>query len=328
MRLGRSISVVLPKCLAALLSRDDVRVKRRIAARIHSFSDVSTKLHKKHLAAVVLIDFGKLGQCIFVRQMQPQHCHSTDELFSVYPPVISCVDHVEHLPELAEPKDVEQQRVKLIFLHPVVSVAIQENCLLVGTHQCWLGVEPYGPHTASHQLDDHLVDFSEAHNVVAIVIKTLPELSQRLVVDDAVLPHLALKRHAQLHERVVESLRWCAGHVGVGTPLSIFSTTDPWTLASIRRPSRVPHKGKAPSAVVEPLADDPTALPRMENVHWLHRAGHPTWFVMVQIWHWLEDAINQLVPSLPPLDHQCVHRKRPNKLVGRTNWHFRRHTSS
>mmetsp|Transcript_55118 Transcript_55118/g.118308 ORF Transcript_55118/g.118308 Transcript_55118/m.118308 type:complete len:353 (-) Transcript_55118:516-1574(-) len=170
----RPVSMVPAHDLAALLAGDNVPVEGRIRIRIHAMSDVRAELYEEDLATMVGVNLVELIHGLGLTQAQAQLAHASRELASIDSAVVTSVDDVEHLPELVEPEDVEQKRVELELLDPIVAVAILQDCFLVGAHQRRLVVEPFGPSATRNHLNYHLVDLGKAHNTVAVEVQPLP----------------------------------------------------------------------------------------------------------------------------------------------------------
>mmetsp|Transcript_91454 Transcript_91454/g.255459 ORF Transcript_91454/g.255459 Transcript_91454/m.255459 type:complete len:613 (+) Transcript_91454:72-1910(+) len=261
----------------AVLPAQDVRVELGVVVGVHAVPDVCAELDEEDLAAVVGVDLLELLLCLLRRHLQAQRAHAGGELAAVDAAVGARVDLLEDLEQLGEPEDVQQQRVELGLLDPVVAVAVLQGGLLVGAHEGRLRVQPLRPRAPLDHLDDHLVDLGQADDVVPVVVQAAPQLLQVRGVDEAVGPHVRVQGHAQLHELVVARREGGDLHVRIRAPLAVGVADLPLVLA-VR--GRLAFAGLAVGptlvAVVHDLADDPAALARVEEVAGRDAPRHPS----------------------------------------------------
>mmetsp|Transcript_128646 Transcript_128646/g.274540 ORF Transcript_128646/g.274540 Transcript_128646/m.274540 type:complete len:221 (-) Transcript_128646:17-679(-) len=187
--------------------------------------------------------------------------------------------------------------MELRLFDPTIAVPILQDGLLVCTHQGRLLVHPLGPSSASHHLDHHLVDLCEAHHIVAVEIEPPPQRLEGGMLDEAVIPHILVERHAELHEHVIARRNGGAHHTLVGAPLAILVAASPrtWQRGRIGAILGALHIGPTSGAIINLFADDPSSLSRMEEVAGRHRACHPDRPVVVCDLHGLVGIIYELV---------------------------------
>mmetsp|Transcript_81722 Transcript_81722/g.243687 ORF Transcript_81722/g.243687 Transcript_81722/m.243687 type:complete len:324 (-) Transcript_81722:599-1570(-) len=128
------VAAVPAQALPTLLTRHDVSVKVGRGIRIHALPDVCAELHKQDLPTVVGVDPVELLHRLLVREVQAQLAHARLEFAGINAAVGPAVHDLEDLPQLVEPKDIQQQFMELTLLDPVVSITVLQDGLLVGTH--------------------------------------------------------------------------------------------------------------------------------------------------------------------------------------------------
>mmetsp|Transcript_131104 Transcript_131104/g.327091 ORF Transcript_131104/g.327091 Transcript_131104/m.327091 type:complete len:293 (-) Transcript_131104:40-918(-) len=236
------------------------------------------KLNEKDLSASIGVDFRKFHLCLLCVQVEPQAVQARSEFAHIDSAVGACVHSTEHLPKLAEPEDVEKKCVELFFLYPIVTIAILEDCLLICTHERRLVVQISGPHTICCEFYNHLVDFSEAYDVVAIVVQAAPQLFQVGRFYKAIRLHVSIQSQTQLYELVVAGRHGLARNSGVRAPLPIPVAHSPWSLTIMRRSAAGIglHEGPTLVAIIEHLAHNPPPLACMEEVPRGHTSRDPS----------------------------------------------------
>jgi len=288
------VAVVRPDDLAAVLAGHDVGIEVGVGVRVDAVPDVRAELDEEDLPAAVGVDLLELVRRLRVAQADADLGEAGLELVDVHPAVVA-VHVVEDLEKLPEPEHVQEERVELGLLHPVVAVAVQEGRLLVGAHEGRLAVEPLGPAAAVGHLDGQLVDLREANDVVAVEVEPLPQGLQGVDLDQAILAHVGVQRHPELHELVLGGRHRNRLDVGVLRPGVVLAAAVPGARARgrVRGVARVLDVRPAARAVVDLLADAPPSLPGVEEVPRGHVAGHPARLVVVLDQHGLVGVVDQ-----------------------------------
>mmetsp|Transcript_64231 Transcript_64231/g.186219 ORF Transcript_64231/g.186219 Transcript_64231/m.186219 type:complete len:205 (+) Transcript_64231:1219-1833(+) len=198
--------------------------------------------------------------------------------------------------------------MKLFFLHPIITVAVLQSGLLVCAHERGLGIQPLGPDSIPRHLDDELVDLCEAYDIVPIEIEATPKFLQVGCLDEAVLPHVCVQRHAQLHKHVVARWHRSTSDLWVRPPLIVVVAKRPRVVALLRRLAVAGlHKGPAFVAIVHDLADDPPALAGVEEVAGRHPTRHKGGHTVMLDLHGLVNIVDEREPCVrrAALDLDC-----------------------
>mmetsp|Transcript_9188 Transcript_9188/g.25696 ORF Transcript_9188/g.25696 Transcript_9188/m.25696 type:complete len:225 (+) Transcript_9188:652-1326(+) len=198
MRVRCLVAMGSPDDLAASLPRDDVRIEIRFCIWVDALPNVCAEFHEEDLSSMVPVNLVEFFHCLALREGQAQCAQPPRKLPDIDTSVSAGVDHLEDLPELVEPEDVQKEGMELLLFNPVIAVTILQDSLLVSTHQRRLVVQPGWPRATRHELNDKLVNFCQANNVVAIEVQALPHCFQRLQVVDSQLLQLLVERHPQL----------------------------------------------------------------------------------------------------------------------------------
>mmetsp|Transcript_87116 Transcript_87116/g.251593 ORF Transcript_87116/g.251593 Transcript_87116/m.251593 type:complete len:344 (-) Transcript_87116:49-1080(-) len=228
-----------------------------------------------HEPAAVKIKIPELGLRLARREPEPELLQTLDKLLHVDLLVI-LGDVGEHLMKLAEPEDVEQQRVKFLLFDLVVAVNGVLDRLLVGPFERGVVTQPARPRAALDEVRDQRFDLREIHDVVPVLIELLPQYLAAFHICDLQLPHLPLQRHAHVHERVVRDGRLIATQQGILVPLPAIVAPRPRPTAQRRRWAPVVRdEGVAGRAVVQLLADHPPRLPGVKDIARIRASARP-----------------------------------------------------
>mmetsp|Transcript_77744 Transcript_77744/g.200146 ORF Transcript_77744/g.200146 Transcript_77744/m.200146 type:complete len:266 (+) Transcript_77744:649-1446(+) len=221
------VAMVLADVPPAVLTRNDIGIEVSRRVWVHTIPDVGAELDEEDLPTSVLVDLLKLCHGLGFGEVEAKLLHASLELPRVDAAVITSVHAMENLIELTEPEHVQQQGVELRLLHPVITIAILENGLLVSAHEGRLVVDEGRPRTTIAHLNSQLVDLSEAHNVVAVEVQSLPQGLQAGHLDEAVLAHVGVQCKPKLHELVLRRRHRRALDIRVRAPFAVLVTAGP-----------------------------------------------------------------------------------------------------
>mmetsp|Transcript_2725 Transcript_2725/g.6186 ORF Transcript_2725/g.6186 Transcript_2725/m.6186 type:complete len:269 (-) Transcript_2725:197-1003(-) len=236
------------------------------------------------------------------------------------------IDFVKYSMQVTKPEQVQEQRVEFFLLHIIpFSIAIQLGGLLVSPANGILVVDPLWPQAGLDHVHNKAVDFRQADDAVSIFVKLLPQRLQAVGIHQPEVLQILLHLVPEQNKLVLRRLRRYAFDISIFPPLTILTTANPRTrtLGGISI-AIVRNKGIASSAVIDLLADDPSRLAGMEQIHWRGRPCPPAWLVLVQHLQGLKSVVYEFILARAAKDGYrlpaAVHGARGRPRARRGTW--------